>query len=687
MLFVERGSASPLGVSLNATAINFAVFSRHATKASLLVYRNEEDVDPLYELHFDPHLNRTGDIWHMKVQGLQLPVYYHYRCGNEDNDQASGQRFNWENRLVDPYARALSAWGEWGDDPVKIPKAIFNPQPFDWQDDEPLDYHLKDSIIYETHIKGLSYLAGVQHPGTYTGVVEMIPYLKSLGITAVEFLPVFEFDTHENPFIDPTTGENLTNYWGYSTIAFFAPKASYACQPKAGSQVNEFKYMVRELHKAGIEVILDVVFNHSAEGNEEGKIYNFKGFDNEIYYILCEDKRYYRNYSGCGNTMNVNQPVVKAFVLDCLCYWVSHMHVDGFRFDLAAAMCRDGSGHLLSHPPLFYDISEDPVLSRTKMIVEPWDAQGGYLVGNFPFSSFSEWNDQFRDTVRAYWRNDPQKVGHFATVLMGSSDLYQAHDKNPYSSVNYVTCHDGFTLADLVSYQRKYNMRNSLDNKDGTDNHISWNCGVEGPSENKEILTLRNKQMKNFLLTVAIAQGVPMFNGGDEFARTQYGNNNTYCQDNEINWYNYQLAEKNAGLRRFFSRIIAMRKSSAAFQRGDFFTGYSDGSHPFPDVQWYNNAGDPFDWNSSENSLCCCIATTLAENEYETWLFFFNPSGKRVEFLIPVCLPGYTWSLKVDTAKESPLDIAENGHFYPLENVQSYLVESHSSVCLYMTKT
>lgn len=686
MLLVEQGSPVPFGLAPEADAVNFAIFSRHATKMSVLIYAKPQDKEPMHELVFDPKLHKTGDVWHMRVKGLTLPIYYHYCCGDNATTAQPGNCFNWEHRLIDPYAQAITAEGHWGLNPQDLPKAIFYPQDFDWEGDMPLNYPLKDCVIYETHVRGFSKLTGLHSAGTYKGIVGMIPYLKDLGITSLELLPVFEFDSYENTLRDPTSGAALTNYWGYSTICFFAPKVGFSSDKSPAGQIGEFKYMVRELHKAGIEVILDVVFNHTGEGNHMGPVYNFKGLDNQIYYMLCNDKKYYSNYSGCGNTLNANHPVVKNFILDCLRYWVTHMHVDGFRFDLATAMCRDDAGNILRNPPLFRDMSEDPILANTKMIVEPWDAEGGYLVGSFPYHSFSEWNDQFRDTVRGYWRNDPHKVGHFATVLGGSNYLYETADKTPHYSINYVTCHDGFTLRDLVSYQQKHNLRNGQDNRDGTDNHVSWNCGVEGPTDNVEIQNLRKKQMKNFMFTVAISKGVPMFNGGDEFCRTQYGNNNAYCQDNEISWYDYHLLQENPGMKRFFVEIIAMRRFSHSFCKEHFFTGRSDGIHPFPDIQWYSNTGTPFDWGSADNSFACCIATGITKGEYETWVFFFNPTARKLQFTIPTVLPGYVWKLKADTAKESPMDISARGHFYSLEKTDFYTVEGHSMVCLYMMR-
>ncbi|MDR1257421.1 MAG: glycogen debranching protein GlgX, partial [Spirochaetaceae bacterium] len=510
----EEGKPLPLGASLTAGGVNFSVFSRHALKITLVLFDGAAADAGYREITLDYRKNRTGDLWHCFVPGLAAGACYLYRADGPFHPE-KGLRFNPARALIDPYAKALSGVSGWDfngaaaynpldpqkdlslnidDNIASSPRCVVVDDTFDWQGDRPLNYPLRHSVIYETHVRGVSMhrSSGAGHPGTYLGLVEKIPYFKELGITSIELLPVHEFYENELSALNPRTGERLKNYWGYSTAAFFAPKQSYASNQNTGAQVAEFKTMVRELHKAGIEVILDVVFNHTAEGNELGPTFSFRGLDNQIYYILSDNKRYYQNYSGCGNTVNCNNPVMRDLITDCLNYWVIEMHVDGFRFDLGSILGRDQSGRLMENAPMLEKIAEAPALRHTKIIAEAWDAGGAYQVGWFP-GRWAEWNDRFRDDIRRYWRGDPGLVRDMATRLSGSSDLYLRDGRKPFHSINYFTCHDGFTLKDLVSYNEKHNFENGEDNRDGSDNNLSCNYGFEGPSLNPSIEAARQR--------------------------------------------------------------------------------------------------------------------------------------------------------------------------------------------------
>jgi glycogen operon protein len=515
-------------------------------------------------------------------------------------------------------------------------------------------------------------------------VTEKIPFFKELGITSLEFLPIQEFNEREIPRTNPRTGKPLINYWGYSTMAFFAPKGSYAYDSSPGGQVREFKEMVRELHKAGIEVILDIVFNHTAEGNEMGPTISFRGLDNSIYYMLDENRRYYKNYSGCGNTVNCNHPVVRGFIMDCLRYWVMEMHIDGFRFDLGSILGRDQNGRLMENPPMLERIAEDPILRNTKIIAEAWDAGGAYQVGWFPGGRWAEWNDRYRDEIRRYWRGDPGEVRHLATRLSGSSDLYLRDGRKPFHSINFLTSHDGFTLRDLVCYNYKHNEENSEENRDGSDNNNSYNYGFEGPSENPAIEATRERQLKNFFATLLISQGTPMLLGGDEIGRTQKGNNNAYCQDNELSWYDWSLLEKNAGLFRFVKEIIAFRLRHPAFMRPEFYSGKHGNYNALPDITWYDEKGENPQWD--KNSLAFRLdgskAETMADQDDNDFVIMFNSGKKAVDF--EICEPpkGKLWMLAVDTNLAGPDDICDAGKEKPLVFPDRYSVASQSMVIL-----
>ncbi|HET7839882.1 MAG TPA: glycogen debranching protein GlgX, partial [Rectinemataceae bacterium] len=574
------------------------------------------------------------------------------------------------------------------DDAAAVPKCVVVSDEFDWRGDRPLNYPLRHCVIYETHVRGLSLhpTSGVDHPGTYRGVTEMIPYLKGLGVTSLELLPVQEFDEFENPRSNPLTGERLSNYWGYSTIAFMAPKGSYSSAGSLGEQVAEFKEMVRELHAAGIEVILDIVFNHSAEGNELGPTLNFRGLDNRIYYILDEDPRFYKNYSGCGNTLNCNHPVMRSLIMDCLHYWVIDMHVDGFRFDLGSILGRDHRGRLLENPPVIERIAEDPVLRHTKIIAEAWDAGGAYQVGWFPGGRWAEWNDRYRDDVKRFWKGETGAVRNFATRITGSSDLYLRDGRKPFHSINFVTAHDGFTLNDLVSYERKHTEANGEGNADGLDANISSNYGVEGPSRNAALDAVRNRQVKNFLGTLLLSIGTPMLLGGDEFRRTQNGNNNAYCQNNEIGWYDWECLKTHADIQRFTRAVLAFRMRHPAFRRPEFFTGKDSDFNAIPDIGWFDETGGPPDWARIERRIAARIdgsrADILTDRDDNDFYLIFNAAPESAVFKIGPAPMSRRWHRAIDTSLPSPEDIVEPGDEPIVAPQDEYAVAPRSLVVL-----
>lgn len=602
-------------------------------------------------------------------------------AGGRAADADTGQTEGRDHGLSAAFGEVPSA--------ARFPKCIVCEDGFDWQGDRPLNYPLRKSVIYESHVRSLTMhpSADVQNPGTYRGVIEMIPYLVDLGITSLELLPVQEFDENEFRRTNPETGERLINYWGYSTLAFFAPKAGYASDGgRTGEQIYEFKEMVRELHKAGIEVILDIVFNHTGEGDERGPTLSFRGLDNSIYYILDEDKRYYRDFTGCGNTVNCNHPIVQSFILDCLHYWVTEMHVDGFRFDLASILGRDRNGNLVENPPVLERIAEDPVLRHTKLIAEAWDAGGAYQVGSFPGGRWAEWNDRFRDDVRRYWRGDKGMAAAFATRVTGSSDLYLRDGRKPFHSINLITCHDGFTLRDLVSYSKKHNHANGEKNRDGHGANFSANYGKEGESDNPSILATRKRQMKNFVTTLFLSLGTPMLLGGDEFARTQRGNNNAYCQNNEISWYDWRLIDEYSDIHRFVKLLIAFRKAHPAFLRPEFFTGVDTSFNAIPDITWYDEKGSQMNWSRTRNILAYRVdgskAEILADRDDNDFYLMFNASPAEVSFT--VCAPpvGTSWFRVIDTAAPSPEDFLEVGQEAPVDASEAYSVAARSTVVL-----
>ena len=574
----SRGRPLPLGASLAPDGTNFALLCRHGQRVSLVILHEEGGAAPLAEFPLDVHKNRTGDHWHIRVHDLPDAFCYGWRV---DGPHGPRTRFDPTRLLLDPAAVMLSHGAEWAGtcetDPLRTSRRSLYRRGtrYDWGDDAPPLIEYEDSLIYEVHVRGYTChpSSNVADPGTFRALVEKIPYLKWLGVTAVELMPVFEWDECDCPFSHPETGEKLLNFWGYNPIAFGAPKAAFAASAKQHAQTHEFRDMVKAMHAAGIEVILDVVFNHTGEGDDRGRTFSFRGLDNELYYLLDDTGRYL-NYSGCGNTVNCNHPVVRDLIMTCLRYWVGDMHVDGFRFDLASILGRDRRGNVMVEPPVIESITEDGVLADAKLIAEPWDAGGLYQVGRFPFGRrWSEWNGQYRDDVRKFWKGDLGMTGALATRICGSSDLYQWSGRLPRHSVNFLTAHDGFTLYDLVSYNHKHNEANGEGNRDGSNDNHSWNCGEEGETTDPTVLTLRRRQARNLMTTLMFSQGVPMILAGDEFLRTQKGNNNAWCQDNEISWVNWQLAEDNKDFLRFVRELIWLRKRHPALRRRRFFVG------------------------------------------------------------------------------------------------------------------
>ncbi len=699
------GSPLPPGAHFTRNGVQFSLFSRHCTSVTLLLFETDEPDANYTEVPLDPDINRTGDIWHILVEGIEEGQLYGYLIDGP-YDPPAGQRYNKNKLILDPCARAITGTRRWdltmaqGYDEHSpdldlsfsrtssipfMPRCVAIDRPMVLHG-TPLSVPERDCIIYELHVRGFTChrSSGVGRGGTFRGLVEKIPYLKDLGVNAVELMPVQEFDEDENTNINPLTGEKLKNYWGYSTIAFFAPKGSYSASGSMGEQVREFREMVTAFHDAGIEVILDVVFNHTAEGDETGPTLSFRGIDNSIYYILKEDRRYYTNFSGCGNTFNCNHPLVREFILEALRYWVIDMNVDGFRFDLASILGRDQNGSIMSNPPLLETISEDPILRNCKIIAEAWDAAGAYQVGEFP-GRWAEWNGKYRDDVRRFWCGEENSVGYFATRVTGSSDLYGDSPNGPLQSINFVTCHDGFTLNDLVSYQRKRNIENGENDKDGEENNATCCIGAEGPDRSPAVTKQRLKQIKNFIATLFLSQGIPMLLAGDEFRRTQKGNNNAYCQDNEISWVDWRLMEENRDLLRFTREMIRFRQRHPVLRKGSFFAGAAHGGISAPDIAWHGHHVNEPDWTPSSRSIAMLIngeyAGLTGDASDNDLYVIFNAAGSDRVFDIPEAPSGKGWRVAVDTAKDSPEEIYSDGKG-PLIKKNRYPVGRLSTVVL-----
>ena len=673
------GYPYPLGATWMGNGVNFAVFSEHATSIDLCLFDRANATQENIRI---PMTEQTDQVWHVFLPQVRPGQLYGYRVFGP-YDPESGQRFNSSKLLIDPYARAIAGTVDWADemfgyvvgddledaardsrdDAWGMPKSVVIEDQFDWQGDKRPEIPLHQSVIYEVHVKGFTQLCP-QVPekirGTYAGLgsAPAIEYLKALGINAVELLPV-----HAHIDDKVLQDRRLTNYWGYNTIGFFAPHADYAGSGDTGEQVIEFKTMVWNLHAAGIEVILDVVYNHTAEGNHLGPTLSFRGLDNRAYYrLVAETPRFYMDFTGTGNTMDLMHPRTLQLVMDSLRYWVTEMHVDGFRFDLASTLVRDHNGVSKTHP-FFEAVHQDPVLSKVKLIAEPWDVgEGGYQVGNFPVP-WSEWNGKYRDAVRSYWKGDEGRIGEMAYRLTGSPDLYQHDGRRPYASVNFITSHDGFTLNDLVSYNDKHNEANGENNNDGDNNNYSWNCGVEGATEDPEINALRRKQRRNLLTTLLLSQGVPMLCGGDEFGRGQNGNNNAYCQDNEVGWLSWERTGEQEQLLEYTRRLIRLRTEHPVFRRPKFFQGRRIRGSEIKDVMWFNPGGNEMSEEEWTSPFVRCLGMLLSGDTVdvlsfegepvrdETFLLLLNAHHEPIVFVLPG-LEKLEWELLLDTAEE-----------------------------------
>ncbi len=678
---VLPGRSFPLGATVSPQGVNFCIFSKSATAIELLLFDHPDDPFPARVVHLDPKHHKTFYYWHAFVPGLGVGQVYAYRVFGPFVPE-KGHRFDGNKVLLDPYALAVVGWEKYSREAAIHPGdncdhalrgVVVDPKSYDWEGDLPLHLPYTKTTIYELHVGGFT-----NHPnsgiptkkrGTFAGLIEKIPYLKELGITAVELMPIHQFDEQD-------AQPGLRNYWGYSTLAFFAPHRGYSSRKDPLGPIDEFRDLVKAFHKAGIEVILDVVFNHSAEGNETGPTLSFKGLENEAYYILEENPAFYSNYSGCGNTMKANHEVVARLILDCLRYWVAEMHVDGFRFDLASVLTRSKTGHPLEDPPIVWSIESDPVLAGTKIIAEAWDAAGLYQVGSFIGDRFAEWNGPFRDDVRRFIKGDSGTVGKLAARIMGSPDIYPEPERERDRSINFVTCHDGFTLNDLVSYNDKHNEANGENNRDGANDNYSWNCGEEGFTANWEIERLRIRQMKNLLTVLFVSQGTPMLSMGDEIRRTQKGNNNAYCQNSEISWFDWDGVQRNDDLLRFVKELIEFNHSVTILQQ-ERLLQVTYGSQK-PHLVWHGVAlGEP-DWRYDSHSLAFSLRHP---QKGEHLHIILNAYWEPLNFELPPLGSGESWYRIVDTALTSPQDFCSPANA-PIIHHSHYRVVSRSSVIL-----
>ena len=658
------GHVFPLGATLMFDGVNFSVFSKEATSCTLVLYHHGQKV-PFQEIPF-PDSFRIGHVYSMMVYGLNIEtIEYGYRFDGP-YDPKKGLRFDKNRVLLDPFARSISGRSVWGIEPDYTNPFQYRGQiireDYDWLGDKPLEMHPSDLVIYELHLRSFTQhpASEVRYRGTYAGLIEKIPYLKALGVNCVELMPIFEFDEFENS--REVNGRRLVNYWGYSTVGFLAPKAGYAASARFGMEADELRHMIRTLHQNGIQVILDVVFNHTAEGGEGGPSISFKGIDNRTYYLLTPDGGYI-NYSGCGNTMNCNNPVVRNLMLGCLIYWVAAFHVDGFRFDLASILSRDEKGVPMMNPPLLESIACDEVLGKTLLIAEAWDAGGLYQVGTFPaYGRWSEWNGMYRDCLRRFIKGEAERLPELILRIRGSDDLYR--QRGPTASINFVTCHDGFTLYDLVSYNEKHNWDNGEENRDGTNDNASWNCGAEGSTDDPEIIALRMRQMKNMLTVLLTSRGIPMLLSGDEFANTQYGNNNAYCQDNEISWLDWNQLERYRDLYDYVRRLIAFRKAHPVLRADGY--DFSHNGTGYPELSFHGTQA----WNLDEHSPGLSFAYMYAEDhvryctERDAFIYVaVNAYWETQHYGLPILPEGFQWGLafeshdvSTDVNDERPLE-------------------------------
>lgn len=661
---ITSGKPYPLGATRQGSDVNFAVYAKGISCLSLCLYQ-EGTTDPTQEIPLDPLTNKTGDIWHIQLEGCPDDILYDYCATPKDGTK---------QYLLDPYSKAIASDSIWNYASVSAYKPlgkIIDNTPFDWEGIGHPQIPMKDLIIYEMHVRGFTVDSSshVEKPGTYLGVIEKLPYLKNLGVNAIELMPIFEFNEKENPFINPKTHRSLVNYFGYSTVNFFSPMNRFASNSSSDQSLIEFKNLVKECHKNGIEVILDVVFNHTGEGGSTGPILSFKGLDIHAYYLL-DSHGQHQNFSGCGNTFNCNHPIAIQFILDALRYWAVEMHVDGFRFDLASIMTRDTDGTPLSKAPLVEAISKDPVLIDTKLIAEAWDPTGLYQLGIFGGSDrWAEWNGRYRDVVRRFIKGTSGYKSAFATALCGSQDLY-GHMKNPTCSVNFITCHDGFTLQDLVSYTDKHNIENGEDNRDGTNQNDSWNCSVEGPSHNKKVIQLRERQKRNFHLALMVSQGVPMIFMGDEYGHTKFGNNNSWGQDNRLNWFLWDQLASDQGFFRYYRSLIHYREGHPLLKQGSFLTE--------KEITWHGLMPDHPEWDK-DNFF---VAFTLNTPSQGPQLYIaFNADHHAHNITLPHPHKGNHWRCVVNTYLPSPDDFYDEGN-RPIIQGNNFHIQSRSAILL-----
>jgi glycogen operon protein len=657
---VPFGNSYPLGATCYPEGVNFCIFSKNARQIDLLFFNSEDDGEPSKVIKLDPSINRTFYYWHVFVPGIEAGQLYGYRAYGPRNP-TPGNMFDENKLIIDPYARALAGYRSYSRKASKEPgnnykyalkSVIVDPDRFDWAGDRPLQRPYSTSIIYEMHVGGFTRNpnSGIDKNkrGTYLGLIEKIPYLKELGITAVELMPVQFFDEQD-------AQPGMTNFWGYSPISFFAPHAGYGVSHKAHEITDEFRQMVKSFHNEGMEVILDVVFNHTAEAGIDGPIYSLRGLENKAYYILNEERNNYRDYTGCGNTLNANHSIVRRMIMDCLRNWVTEYHIDGFRFDLASVLSRDEKGEPLKNPPVLWEIESDPVLAGTKIIAEAWDAAGLYQVGSFIGDRWAEWNGKYRDHVRRFIKGDKNMVSKFASKLVASPDIYIDPSREPNRSIHFVCCHDGFTLNDLVTYNVKHNEGNLESNRDGSSDNISWNCGVEGETDDPYVNALRLRQIKNFLTLTFIAQGTPMLLMGDEVRRTQKGNNNAYCQDNEIGWFDWDLVQKNSELLTFARNIICFTQKLQMFKIEDLLATPEDIDEPH--ITWHGIELNKPDWSKNSHSLAFTLYHPVAR---ETVHVMVNAFWDTLKFQIPA-LKEQKWYKVIDTSVEAPNDFCKPG--------------------------
>jgi len=674
------GQSFPLGATVYPTGVNFCVFSRNCEALELLLFDDPAEARPARVIRLDPKRNKTFYYWHAFVPGIGAGQVYGYRAYGPYVPER-GYFFDGQKVLLDPYTRAVANSAHYdrgaacrrGDNcATALKSVVVDSAQYDWEGDLPLAHPYGGSVIYELHVRGFT-----RHPnsglppekrGTYAGLIEKIPYLKNLGITAVELLPIQEFDPQDAP-------AGHTNYWGYSPIAFFAPHSGYASRTDPLGPIDEFRDMVKALHRAGIEVLLDVVFNHTAEGTQNGPTLSFRGLENRAYYILDNEKSTYANYTGCGNTVNANHSIVRRLIMDCLRYWVTEMHVDGFRFDLASVLARDESGLPLKSPPILWEIESEPVLAGTKIIAEAWDAAGLYQVGSFIGHRWAEWNGQYRDDTRRFIKGDPDTIPITTMRVAGSPDLYPQPGREPNRSINFITCHDGFTLNDLVSYNEKHNEANGEHNRDGAEGNYSWNCGAEGPTDNPEIEVLRKRQIKGMFSILLLSQGTPMLLMGDEVRRTQLGNNNAYCQDSEMTWFDWSGLQRHAEILRFVREFIHFTQAHTIFRDEHFWT--TPDVRKDPRLTWHGVRLGQLDWRSNSHSFAFSLHPPDNNDRMHV---MFNAYWEPLDFELPTLREGLRWHRVVDTSYPSPADI-RYPDCPPIDGLH-YLVGPRSAVVL-----